>query len=194
MNKPADTNPEAQASTVTDPAIISRVEQFYYREARMLDERLYLQWLGLLTEDILYTIPSRYIPTPDPALRGTEQFHALDNELERPSPSTTPLREENIFNLAIRADRALKVNAWAENPAARTRRFISNVEVFKTAGGFHSFNNFMLTYSRHSNVNHTYTGQRRDTLREVDGELKISSREIIFDWSVINVPTLGLFF
>jgi 3-phenylpropionate/cinnamic acid dioxygenase small subunit len=184
----------SDASAVFDPAIISRLEQFYYREARMLDERLYLQWLGLLTEDILYTIPSRHIPTADPALRGSEQLHAIDNELERPSATTAPLREENIFNLAIRADRALKVNAWAENPPARTRRFISNVEVFKTAEGYQCFNNFMLTYSRHSHVNHTYTGQRRDTLRDVDGELKISSREIIFDCSVITAPTLGLFF
>ena len=183
-----------EATPITDNNIISRFEQFYYREARMLDDRHYMQWLGLLTEDISYTIPSRYIPTPDPSLRGTEALHAIDNELERGGPDQAPLREENIFNLAIRADRAFKVNAWAENPPARTRRFISNVEVLKTVEGYQTFNNFMMTYSRHGNVNHTYTGQRRDTLREVDGELRISSREIILDWSVITTPTLGLFF
>ena len=194
MTNTTSDSPSQAPIAVTDPVIISRLEQFYYREARLLDERHYMQWLGLLTEDINYTIPNRYIPTKDPTKRGTEEFHAVADELERPAADTAPLREENIFNLAIRADRALKVNAWADNPPARTRRFISNVEVFEIADGYQSFNNFMLTYSRHANVNHTYTGQRRDTLREIDGELKISSREIIFDWSVINVPTLGLFF
>lgn len=183
-----------QASPVTDSTIISRIEQFYYREARMLDDRQYMQWLGLLTEDIHYSIPSRHIVTPNPKLRGTEEFHAVDQELERSGPDATPLRVENIFNLAIRADRAFKVNAWAENPPARTRRFVSNVEVLATATGYQTYSNFMMTYSRHSNTNHTYTGQRRDTLREVEGELRIASREIILDLNVINVPTLGLFF
>jgi 3-phenylpropionate/cinnamic acid dioxygenase small subunit len=183
-----------EAIPITESNIINRFEQFYYREARMLDDRHYMQWLGLLTEDIRYTIPSRYIPTPDPSLRGTEAFHSIDNELERSGPDQAPLREENIFNLAIRADRALKINAWAENPPARTRRFVSNVEVLKIADGYQTFNNFMMTYSRHSKVNHNYTGQRRDTLRDIDGQLRISSREIILDWSVITAPTLGLFF
>ena len=183
-----------KAVPVTDNAVISRVEQFYYREARLLDERQYRQWLTLLSEDISYTIPSRFIATADPALRGTEALHAVDGELERGGAACTPLREETIFNLAIRADRALKINAWAENPPARTRRFISNVEVLTFAEGFRTFNNFMLTYSRHGHVNHTYTGQRQDILRTIDGELRIASREVILDWNVITAPTLGLFF
>ncbi|MBA6411820.1 aromatic-ring-hydroxylating dioxygenase subunit beta [Parahaliea sp. F7430] len=185
---------ETAANPCSNPNIISLVEQFYYREARLLDERKYLQWLKLLCEDIRYSIPSRYIATPDPALRGTEALHAIEHELERGGPDCAPLREENFFNLAIRADRALKMNAWADNPPARTRRFISNVEVFSCEEGYQSFSNFMMTYSRHSTVEHSYTGQRRDTLRQVDGELKIARREVIFDWNVINVPTLGLFF
>jgi 3-phenylpropionate/cinnamic acid dioxygenase small subunit len=179
---------------VEDPNTISRIEQFYYREARMLDERRYNQWLTLLCEDIRYTIPGREIPTPNPQHRGTEQFHDVNHELERLSVSESPIRDENIFNLAIRADRAFKINAWAENPPARTRRFINNVEVYETDKGFQTFSNFMLIYSRHSNVNHTYTGQRRDALLEVDGQLRVASREVILDWAVINAPTLGLFF
>ena len=182
------------AEAVTDSAIICRVEQFYYREARLLDERRYQQWQTLLTEDIEYTIPSRFIATPNPRERGTEAFHDIENELERGGPDAAPLRVENLFHLAIRVERALKVNAWAENPPARTRRFISNVEVYLTADGYLSYNNFMMTYSRHDDSNHNYSGQRRDILRMVDGELKIAKREIIHDWNIINVPTMGLFF
>jgi 3-phenylpropionate/cinnamic acid dioxygenase small subunit len=34
--------------------IIREVEQFLYREARLLDERRFHEWLELLTEDIRY--------------------------------------------------------------------------------------------------------------------------------------------
>ena len=36
-----------------------QVEQFYYREARLLDNRQYRQWLLLLSQDIRYLMPSR---------------------------------------------------------------------------------------------------------------------------------------
>lgn len=179
---------------VSDSQLICHIEQFYYREARLLDNRQYQQWLGLLTEDIDYRIPSRHIATPDPKLRDTEAFHSLEHEIDRGGPYGSPLRVENYFTLAIRVDRAYKVNAWADNPPARTRRYISNVEVFEVDDGYHTYNNFQLIYSRHDNANFTYTGQRCDTLREVDGELKIASREIIHDWNVIAVPTMGLLF
>lgn len=182
------------AEAICDPAIICRIEQFYYRESRILDERKYQQWQGLLEDDIEYTVPSRFIATPNPRQRGTEDFHALEHELERGGVDNVPLRIENIFQLAIRIDRAYKVNAWAENPPARTRRFVSNVEVYQGPEGFICFNNFMMTYSRHDNANFTYTGQRRDILRDVDGQLKIAKREVIHDWNIIPVPTMGLFF
>lgn len=184
----------SERKSVSDSHLISRIEQFYYREARLLDNREYQQWLGLLTEDIDYRIPSRHIATPDPKLRGTESFHSLEHEIDRGGPNGSPLRIENFFTLAIRVDRAFKVNAWAENPPARTRRFISNVEVFEIDEGYQTYNNFQLVYSRHDNANFIYTGQRADILHQVDGELKIASREIIHDWNVIAVPTMGLFF
>ena len=46
------------------------IEQFYYREARMLDDRRFLAWLELLTEDVRYVIPTRHISLGDPAGRG----------------------------------------------------------------------------------------------------------------------------
>jgi len=183
-----------QGEAVCDSQVICRIEQFYYREARTLDSRQFQQWIGLLTEDVDYRMPSRFIATPNPRERGSEAFHAIENELERGGPDNAPLRMENIFTLAIRADRAFKVNAWADNPPARTRRFINNVEVYQTSEGYQVYSNFLMTYSRHDNSNHQYSGQRIDLLREVDGELKIARREVIHDWNVIPVPTLGLFF
>jgi 3-phenylpropionate/cinnamic acid dioxygenase small subunit len=35
------------------------VEQFLYREARLLDERRFHDWLELFTEDVRYWMPGR---------------------------------------------------------------------------------------------------------------------------------------
>ncbi len=38
---------------------IREIEQFLYREARMLDNRQYHAWLDLLTDDVRYWMPVR---------------------------------------------------------------------------------------------------------------------------------------
>ncbi|MBJ22092.1 MAG: hypothetical protein GY910_27985 [bacterium] len=182
--------------TPIDRDLVFRVEQFYYREARILDERKFQQWLGLVTEDIRYTIPARHVPLNDSSMRGTEALHDEDREISRCDVDELPFREEDLLTLAVRVDRNFKINAWAETPAARTRRFITNIEVWAadTEGEFRAYSNFMLSFSRHGTENYTYTGQRRDRLR-VDGDaFKIAEREVILEENVITTPTLGLFF
>src|SRR5215831_6361452 len=44
---------------VPDHNLIREVEQFLYREARLLDERRFHDWLQLLTDDIRYWMGSR---------------------------------------------------------------------------------------------------------------------------------------
>lgn len=179
-----------------DPGLLRRVEQFYYREARLLDERQFLQWLALMAEDIIYTMPGRHVPMPDSAQRSTEAYHAIDHELSRYAAGDSPLREENFFTLALRADRALKSNAYAENPPARTRRFVANVEVFsgEKPGELRVFSNLLLYYSRHGSEHFMYSGQRRDVLRHEGESFKVAAREVILDCNIIATPTVGLLF
>lgn len=182
-------------ATSLDPVLLTRVEQFYYREARLLDERCYKQWLALLDEAIEYLMPGRYVPQPDSALRNEEAGLAVDRELQRYTESEAPLRQENLFHLAIRADRPYKINAWAENPPPRTRRMVSNVEVLAAGGGVLSvYSNFTLFYSHRGMQSVTYTGCRRDKLRQHEDGFRLLRREVILDWDVIEGPTVGLLF
>lgn len=172
-----------------------RIEQFYYREARLLDERRYQDWLALVSEDATYTMPGRYVPQRDPALRGTQDFLAVEAELQSGDVDSLPLREENYFILALRVDRAFKQNSWGDNPPPRTRRHITNVELLGgDSGEWRVCSNFLLNYSRHGRDNFLYSGQRRDTLREIDADFRIARREVILDWNVITAPTAALFF
>lgn len=175
------------------PDVYLSIQQFYYREARLLDDRQFQQWLGLLTEDVQYCVPARHVPLPDIAARDTEAFHEVTPEFgEAGEP---PFRDDNFLTLGLRASRALKAKAWAENPPARTRRFVSNIEpVAIGEGQWQVFSHFMLSYSRHGRDNCMYTGQRIDRLREIDGQWKLAHREVRLDWNVITAPSLGLFF
>lgn len=171
------------------------IEQFYYREARMLDDRRFLAWLDLLTADVRYVIPTRHIRLGDPAGRGGDEFHPVEQELG--GPEEAALREDRLPMLTIRARRALAPNAWAENPPARTRRFITNVEIDGDDFGADEvrvWSNFMLSCSRHGADNHLYNGQRQDRLRRsVDG-FRIAERRIVLGWNVVTAPSLALFF
>ena len=57
------------------------IEQFYYREARLLDGRQYQQWLSLVSESIRYVMPARVNALVNNRQRGEEAMIAIDNEL-----------------------------------------------------------------------------------------------------------------
>lgn len=179
-----------------DVDLIARVAQFYYKEARLLDERCLQQWLALADESLEYSIPTRFVPHPDPKLQDTEAFLSVESELDRADgPRGSPIRHDNYLGTLARTFRAYKTNAWSESPAPRTRRMISNVEVTPLENGqFRTFSNFMMFYSHLGKDNHIITGGRRDVLREVDDDFKLLKREVIIDMDIVTVPTLALIF
>ena len=170
------------------------VEQWYYREARLLDNRQYQTWLGLCCEDISYSMPARSNPLVDNREQGSEAMISVARELEGIDSDGCPIRDENYAYLFLRVERSFKRNAWAENPPARTRRIIGNVEIESDEGtALEVLSNFHLFYSRPGGADFFYAGQRSDTLRRVDSDFRLARREIVMDMADINVPTLGLF-
>ena len=187
---------DAMSGKSSDVQMISRVEQFYYREARLLDERCFQQWFKLVDESIEYSIPTRFVPQPDPRQQDTEAFLSVDRELERADGGRgSPIRHDRYLETFARTFRAFKTNAWAESPPPRTRRFISNIEVETLLDDtYRVFSNFQMFYSHRGADNHTYTGGRRDILKEVEGDFRLCKREVIIDWDIITAPTMALIF
>ena len=173
-----------------------QIEQFYYREARLLDSRQYQQWLALIDPEISYSMPSRQNVQVNNRQNGQEAMLDIANELEdAASVDGSPLRDEGYVHLMLRVERAYKINSWAEAPPARTRRIIGNIEVVEErTGELDTISNMLMYYSRPGAGDFTYSGQRRDTLREQEDGFMIAKREIIMDYSTIDVPTLGLLF
>lgn len=183
------------AALATSPEQQRTLEAFYYREARFLDNRQYQQWLALVTEDIQYRLPSRVNVQVDNRQRGEEDMISVERELESADSMGCPIREENYVHLMLRVERAFKINSWSENPPARTRRIIGNVELMAhSADEYSVLSNFHLYYARPGSTAVVYAGQRRDELIAVDGDYRLRQREVVLDYADIAFPTLGLLF
>lgn len=171
------------------------LERFYFHEARLLDNRQYQQWLAMVSEDICYLMPARGNPLVDNGERGNEQMISVERELEDSASLGCPIREEGYIHLMLRVERAFKINSWSENPPARTRRLVGNIELMsRESHEWSVFSNFHLYYSRPGNDSVIYSGQRRDMLRVNADSFRIQSREVIMDYADIELPTLGLLF
>jgi 3-phenylpropionate/cinnamic acid dioxygenase small subunit len=171
------------------------VEQFYYREARLLDGRQYQSWLELCDPEIRYVMPARTNSLVDNAERGNESMIGIERELEGAESLGTPIRNETYLYLQLRVERSFKPNAWSENPPARTRRIVGNVEILEDDGDLLSIvSAFHLHYARPGSRNFLYAGQRRDVLRREGDGYRIRERIIVMDMADIDFPTLGLFF
>ena len=171
------------------------IEQWYYREARLLDGRQYQTWLGLCAPEIQYVMPARGNPLVDNRKSGAESMIDVERELEGQDSSGNPIRDERMPHLMLRVDRNFKPNSWAENPPARTRRIVGNIEIIEAdRDRLRVVSAFHLYSARPGSRSCMYAGQRRDVLVRGDDGLKIARREIILDMAEIEYPSLGLFF
>jgi 3-phenylpropionate/cinnamic acid dioxygenase small subunit len=183
------------SAVVTSPVQQRALEQFYYREARLLDARQYQQWLVLIDPDIQYRLPARVNVQVDNRHRGEEHMISVERELEGAESMGCPIREETYLHLMLRVERAFKINSWSENPPARTRRIVGNIELMAHSGDRYSvLSNFHLYYARPGSAAVVYAGQRRDELVATDGDYRLRQREVVLDYADIAFPTLGLLF
>jgi 3-phenylpropionate/cinnamic acid dioxygenase small subunit len=176
--------------------MLRSVEQFLYREARLLDEGRFHEWLGLFTDDIRYWMSARSnrYPKSSRAIAVLAADHCPDNDPDM--VEELGLFDETISTLTARVARLDTGMAWAEDPPSRTRHLITNVEIASEASGgeltVHS--NFIVYRSRGETEQDFYVGTRQDTLRRVDGAWKIASRRMVLDQNVLTSKNLSIFF
>jgi 3-phenylpropionate/cinnamic acid dioxygenase small subunit len=176
--------------------LLREIEQFLYREARLLDERRFEAWLALFTDDVRYWMPVRSTRYP----RRSKAIAILDphryEEEELAKESDLAIFDESKETLGRRVARLDTGMAWAEDPPSRTRHTVSNVEVEpgETEAALKVYSNFIVYRSRGETEQDFYVGARRDTLRNVDGAWKIARRTIILDQNVLLAKNVSIFF
>ena len=97
---------------VADPAERERFRMLLEREARLLDQLRYEDWLALFARECIYWVPA----TPNAGDPRREVAVMFDDRRRL---------EDRIYRLRTGF-------AWSQAPASRTVRLITNVEVFAT--------------------------------------------------------------
>lgn len=167
-----------------DNQLRHQVEDFYYLEAELLDERKLREWFEFLTEDIRYWMPLRHNPLERPG--------SVSDELSKPGEAY--YFDDDWQSLKIRVERAYSKIAWAEVPPSRTRHLISNIRIKKDNGSELEVNsNFLVYRTRMESDKDIFVGARHDILRREGDSFKIARRTIILDQAVLDAKNISVF-
>ena len=176
---------------------IRDIEQFLYREVRLLDSRQYHAWLDLLADDVRYWMPvrtSRYAKISKSVVLLDEAGY---DETDIAREDGQAILDEDKASLQMRVARLDTGMAWAEDPPSLTRHFLSNIEVQagEAPAEFRVFCNFIVYRNRGDHQQDFYVGQREDLLRrQGDGQFKIARRKIVLDQNVLLAKNVSTFF
>ena len=155
---------------------------FYIREAWLLDERKFREWLDLFTDDVLYFMPRRKnVPRREAARELTEL-------------GDLAILEEDKRYLAMRVARLDTGMAWAEDPPSRTRHIVGNLEAEPLENGDVRARTAFLVYRSHLETDHQIlSGCRDDVLRRDGAAWKVAKRTIVLDANVLLDKNLSVF-
>ena len=176
--------------------VTREVEQFLYREARLLDEQRFHEWLELFTDDVRYWMAGRSnrYPKRSKAIAILDPDRYVEDDMTR--EDELAIFDEDKQTLGQRVARLDTGMAWAEDPPSRTRHLVTNIEL--APGGTPSeilvHSNFIAYRSRGETEQDFYVGARRDRLRRVDGEWKIAERKVTLDQNVLLAKNVSIFF
>ena len=176
--------------------VTREVEQFLYREARLLDERRFHEWLELLTDDIRYWMGSRSnrYPKSSKAIAILDPDRYVEDDLTK--EDELAILDETKQTLSQRVARLDTGMAWAEDPPSRSRHLITNIEVEPgdAVSEVNVHSNFMVYRSRAETEQDFYIGARHDVLRRVAGAWKIAGRKVVLDQNVLLAKNVSIFF
>jgi len=134
-----------------DSHLRPRIEDFYYLEAELLDDRKLREWFDLLADDIRYWMPIRH--------NTLERPENIGDELSKPGEGF--YFDDNKKGLKIRVERAYARNAWAEMPPSRTRHLITNIRIKKDNGNeIEVHSNFIVYRTRLETDQDMFIGER----------------------------------
>lgn len=161
------------------------VQQFLVREARLIDDRRFEEWLDLFTDDAVYWMPGR---------SNVWRSGAVEDSVTK--PGELAIFEDTKATLTTRVARLRTGMAWGEEPPSRTRHLITNVEVEPDADPtqLRVRSNFLVYRAQFEYEKDIFAGMREDVLRRIGGDLKIAKRTLRLEDVVHDSQPLSIFF
>src|SRR6476620_8022943 len=165
------------------------IADFLYREAELLDERRYAEWLGLLADDIRYWMP----------MRRNVKFGEGEREFTREATDIAWF-DEGKDTLTRRVRQIQTGIHWAEEPQSRIAHLVSNVQLVEASPSVADPREvavkcrFLVYRNRVETETDILVGKREDLLRRVGDDWRIARRKIILDQNVLLSKNLTFFF
>lgn len=170
-------------------SLMREFEDLMYREADLLDERRYEEWLDLFTDDVTYWMPMR------------KNVAWEDRESDITDEDDIAWIHDDKATLAKRVRQIMTGIHWAEEPLSRVSHLITNVRLAEpaelsatTAGTEYTVKSRFLVYRNRLETETDFlVGRRHDVIRRIDGALKFARRKIILEQSVLMAKNLTVF-
>jgi 3-phenylpropionate/cinnamic acid dioxygenase small subunit len=168
-------------------SLMREIEDFLHAEADLLDERQYMAWLDLLTEDVRYWMP----------IRKNVAFEDLAKETT--AEDDIAWIDDDKATLAKRVKQLLTGVHWAEEPVSRVSHVITNIRLAEPVAAIAEGASasvkcrFFVYRNRLETETDLLVGRREDVLRRVGGALKIARRKILIEQSTLLAKNLTVF-
>lgn len=167
------------------------IEEFYYDEAELIDNRKFEAWLDTLHEDLRYFMP----------IRHNVKFGQHAEREDTKEEEGISWFNEDKWTVTKRVEQILTGVHYAEEPLSRTTHMITNIQVLEAtpdaehAARVRTSCRFMTYLNRVEYETYNFVGKRYDTLaREEGGDWKVLHRRIILDQNVLQAKNLSTFF
>ncbi len=136
---------------MNSPELQHEVEQFLYRQAGLLDDKRWQEWIDLFADDGIYWMP------PEPSYTTWEGTPAIFAE------------DKNLMN--VRMGRVLHPDAWSQRPLWGTNHIVSNVILTKASpsGEVEVTSRFHMMELRRDDVRHFAGSYLHKLARSKDG-------------------------
>jgi len=164
------------------------ITDFLYREAELLDQRRYRDWLDLLADDIRYWMP----------MRRNVKFGEDEREFTRAQHDINWF-DEGKETLARRVKQIETGIHWAEEPRSRVSHLVSNVQVQGVEPSIADPQEvavtcrFLIYRNRVETETDILVGGREDSLRRNGEGWLLARRKIILDQNVLLSKNLTFF-
>ena len=171
-------------------ALTQEVAEFLYREADLLDERRFKEWLDLLTDDLVYFMPIR---------RNVKFGQHEERENTRQGEGISWF-DEDKWTLTKRVEQVLTGVHYAEEPLSRVCHVVTNVRLLRVEPSVEEArevvvgSRFLVQQNRVEYEEYQFVGRRTDTLRREGAEWRIARREMVIGQNVLMAKNLSILF
>jgi 3-phenylpropionate/cinnamic acid dioxygenase small subunit len=160
------------------------ISQVLYREARMLDEGRFEEWLAWLSPSIRYWMPLRFVRR---ANERVKEFTVMDDQ--------PAYLDEDWASMEMRIKKVRHRMSWSDNPMSRTVHSITNVEVLSYDDACCEVRSIETVHrSRFAHYEDQWIVHRDDTLEKTGSGWKLRERKIYYPCAVLETSNLSVFF